>query len=473
MPIQPFASLTELAQSLASAECSALELTELYLGRIARADPVLHAYAYVDAESARLQAKASDLRRASGHALGVLEGLPIAIKDLCEIEGQPIACGSEAWAGRRGRQTAAVVQRLRAAGMIILGRTHMVEFAFGGWGTNPRLGTPRNPWDLGVHRIPGGSSSGSGVAVAAGLAPAAIGSDTGGSVRIPAALVGITGLKTTTGLISRHGVAPLSATLDSIGPMTRTVTDAALLTEALAGPDRRDPSTRHSPGADYRAALAGGANLVGMRIVSLPEAQFPIAIAPDVLAAYRRALDTLRALGASVVERRFPFDFADLMRRNGQLISAEAWSLLADLAQDTEAPLGDAVRARLASGASVSASDYIKALGHHRDASEQWHAWMADADALLTPTLPMTACSLDEVDEGATPLSTFTRAGNYLGASALSLPSGLCGDGLPAGVQLMGKRFDEASLIRIGAAFQQATQWHLQTPDIDSLLAAR
>lgn len=473
MAIHPFVSLSELAQALVRRECSALELTDLYLDRIARANSVLHAYCHVDQESARLQARASDLRRASGHSLGPLEGLPIAVKDLCEIEGQPIACGSKSSGERRGRQTAAVVERLRAAGMVILGRTHMVEFAFGGWGTNPHLGTPRNPWDLKVHRVPGGSSSGSGVAVAAGLAPAAIGSDTGGSVRIPAALVGITGLKTTVGLISRYGVDPLSGTLDSIGPMTRTVTDAALLTEVLAGPDRRDPSTLHSPGADYRAALARDGNLVGMRIVSLPEDQFPVAVDPDVLAAYRRSLDTMRALGASVVERPFPFQFADLMHRNGQLISAEAWSLFGDLAQDSNAPLGDAVRARVMSGRSVSAGNYIKALAHHRASSEQWHEWMAEADALLTPTLPVTACSLDEVDESATPLSTFTRAGNYLGASALSLPSGLCRKGLPTGVQLMGKRFDEASLIRIGAAFQQATGWHRKTPDLALLFETR
>jgi aspartyl-tRNA(Asn)/glutamyl-tRNA(Gln) amidotransferase subunit A len=473
MAISPFASLTELAQALAGGECSALELTDLYLDRIARADAVLHAYAHVDPESARLQARASDLRRASGHALGPLEGLPIAIKDLCEIEGQPIGCGSRAWAGRRGRQTAAVVEKLRAAGMVILGRTHMVEFAFGGWGTNPHLGTPRNPWDLQVHRVPGGSSSGSGVAVAAGLAPAAIGSDTGGSVRIPAALVGITGLKTSFGLISLHGVDPLSGTLDSVGPMTRTVTDAALLTEALAGPDPRDTSTLHAPRPDYAAALAERADLRGMRIAALPEDQFPIAIDADVLAAYRRTLETLRALGASVEERRFPFDFADLMRRNGQLISAEAWSRLRDVAQDSQAPLGDAVRARLKSGAAVSVADYLQALAHHRASAAKWHAWMADAEALATPTLPITACSLDEVDETATPLSTFTRAGNYLVTSALALPSGFSRAGLPTGVQLMGKRFDEASLLRIGRVFQQATDWHLKTPDLAALFQAR
>jgi aspartyl-tRNA(Asn)/glutamyl-tRNA(Gln) amidotransferase subunit A len=471
--LNPFSSLTELTQALANGECSALELADSYLGRIRQANAFLHAYVAIDEESVRLQARASDLRRAAGHSLGLLDGLPIAVKDLCEVQGQLTGCGSLAWAGRRSEATAAVVEKLRGAGMVILGKTHMVEFAFGGWGTNPLLGTPRNPWDLAVHRIPGGSSSGSGVAVASGLGPAAIGSDTGGSVRIPAALVGITGLKTTAGLISRYGVAPLSTTLDSIGPMTRTVADAALLTQALAGADIRDAATLCAPMVDYRAALAGGTNLAGMRIVSLPEEQFPIAVAVDVQAAYRRAVQTLRDLGASVVERRFPFDFADLMRRNGQLVSAEAWNQLGAVAQDSEAPLGDAVRARVLSGASVSSRDYIDALSHRREACGHWRAWMSDSEVLLTPTLPMAACSLDDVDEGATPLSAFTRAGNYLDTCALSLPAGLSADGLPVGIQLMAKRFDEASLFRAGCAFQLATDWHRRTPDLASLFKRR
>lgn len=473
MHLNPFSSLTELTQALANGECSAQELADSYLGRIRQANTFLHAYVAIDEESVRLQARASDLRRAAGHSLGPLDGLPIAVKDLCEVQGQLTGCGSLAWAGRRSEATAAVVEKLRSAGMVILGKTHMVEFAFGGWGTNPLLGTPRNPWDLAVHRIPGGSSSGSGVAVASGLAPAAIGSDTGGSVRIPAALVGITGLKTTAGLISLYGVAPLSTSLDSIGPMTRTVADAALLTHALAGADMRDAATLGAPTADYRAALAGATGLAGMRIVSLPEEQFPIAVAVDAQAAYRRALQVMRDLGASVVERRFPFDFADLMRRNGLLVSAEAWNQLGAVAQDSEAPLGDAVRARVLSGASVSACDYIDALSHRREACAHWRTWMNDSEALLTPTLPMAACSLDDVDEGATPLSAFTRAGNYLDTCALSLPAGLSADGLPVGIQLMAKRFDEASLFRAGCAFQLATDWHRRTPDLASLFKRR
>jgi aspartyl-tRNA(Asn)/glutamyl-tRNA(Gln) amidotransferase subunit A len=459
--LNPFSSLTELAGALARSECSALDIANLYLDRIKLADRVLGAYVSVDEESVRLQAQASDLRRAAGHSLGALDGLPIAVKDLCEIQGQTTSCGSRAWAGRRSAATATVVQKLRRAGMVILGKTHMVEFAYGGWGTNPYLGTPRNPWDLDTHRIPGGSSSGSGVAVAAGLAPAAIGSDTGGSVRIPAALVGITGLKTTAGLISLEGVLPLSPTLDSIGPMTRTAEDAAMLTGVLAGSEGRR--------ARSSAPVSEKVSLAGMRIVALPPDQFPMAATEDVLLAYRRAVELFEELGATMLDRRFPFDFADLMARNGELVSAEAWTQLGALARDKNAPLGDAVRARIMSGASIDAATYINAMAHHGSSGEQWQLWMSNVDALLTPTLPMPACPLPEVDESATPLSAFTRAGNYLGGSALSLPAGQSQEGLPVGVQLMGKRFDEHTLLRIGFAFQQASDWHLRTPDLAAL----
>lgn len=462
MDLNPFSSLAELAEALAHSECSALDIADMYLERIKQADRVLGAYVSVEEESVRLQAQASDLRRAAGHSLGPLDGLPIALKDLCEIEGQVTSCGSQAWARRRSVVTAAVVQRLRSAGMVILGKTHMVEFAFGGWGTNPYLGTPRNPWDLSTQRIPGGSSSGSGVAVAAGLAPAAIGSDTGGSVRIPAALVGITGLKTTVGLISLEGIVPLSPTLDSIGPMTRTAADAAVLIEALTDP--KVPQQAWSLRPAGRAAP-----LAGMRIVALPADQFPIAVSDDVQLAYRRAMELFAVSGATLLDRRFPFDFTDLMARNGELVSAEAWSQLGELARDEKVPISDAVRARIMSGASIDAATYIHAMTHHRRSSEQWRAWMADVDALLTPTLPMPACPLADVDESATPLSAFTRASNYLGGSALSLPAGQSHEGLPIGVQVMGKGFDERTLLRIGCAFQQASDWHLRSPDLSAL----
>jgi aspartyl-tRNA(Asn)/glutamyl-tRNA(Gln) amidotransferase subunit A len=463
MSIDPFASLAELSTMLARGEASALELTEAYLARIRQLDPALNAYVHVDENLARHHARAADSRRAGGLRLGALDGVPVALKDLLEVEGFPTGVGSALWKQRLGTTTAVVVRHLLAAGMVPLGKTHMVEFAFGTWGTNPHLGTPWNPWDLATHRVPGGSSSGSGVAVAAGLAPAAIGSDTGGSVRIPAALNGITGLKTSGGLVSTEGAFPLSTTLDTIGPMTRSAADAALLVAAMLG-----------DGASARtftalAAAAPAASLAGVRIAVLPSDQFPIAVEPDVAAAIAAAASVLRALGADVTERRFPFDFDDLMRRNGQLTAAEGWSVHRAYVEDERLPIGPGVRRRVLGGKAVTAADYIDALAHRRSARHQWADGMRAFDALLTPTVPMTACPVEAVDEAATPLASFTRAGNYLDACALSLPAGFSGQGLPVGAQLLGRPGTDAALLGIGIAFQRVTDWHRRTPDLAPL----
>jgi len=473
MTIDPFSTLAELSAALARRELSAVELTEFYLARIARANAKLNAFVTVDESLARSLARAADARRAGGIALGPLDGVPIALKDLLEIEGRLSSVGSAARRDRRSTTTATVVERLLAAGMVILGKTQMVEFAFGGWGANPHLGTPWNPWDLATHRVPGGSSSGSGVAVAAGLAPAAIGSDTGGSVRIPASLNGITGLKTTGGLISLHGAFPLSSTLDTIGPMTRSADDAALLTAAIAGPDARDPTGLRAPAFDLSAAIAAVDSLAGSRILALPPEQYPIAVEPAVRAAIEAAQLVLRDLGAQLIERRFPFDFNDLMRRNGQLIAAEAYAIHRGYIEDEQLPIGSWVRKRVLGGKAISAADYIDALAHRRAACATWRAWMREADALLSPTLPMAACPVDEVDESTTPLASFTRAGNYVDACGLSLPAGFSDTGLPVGIQLLGKPFDEATLLRLGRAFQRVTHWHQRTPDLTPLCGER
>ncbi|HET9025601.1 MAG TPA: amidase [Burkholderiaceae bacterium] len=462
MPLDPFAPLTDLAAALASGATSALALVESYLERIRRLDPALHAYVHVDENLALRHARAADERLASGVRLGPLDGVPIALKDLLEVEGFPTGVGSALWKQRTSRTTAVVVRHLLAAGMVPLGKTHMVEFAFGTWGANPQLGTPWNPWDLATHRVPGGSSSGSGVAVAAGLAPAAIGSDTGGSVRIPAALNGITGLKTSGGLVSTEGAFPLSTTLDTIGPMTRSAADAALLCGAMLG-----------DGASARAfaALAAEpeASLAGVRITRLPADQFPIAVEPDVLAGLAAAARALRALGAVVIERRFPFDFDDLMRRNGQLIAAEAYAVHRAYIEDERLPIGPGVRRRVLGGKAIAAADYIDALAHRGSARARWIEWMQACDALLAPAVPMTACPLEAVDETVTPLASFTRAGNYLDTCALSLPAGFSGAGLPVGVQLLGQPGTDTMLLRIGMAFQRATDWHRRTPDLAPL----
>ena len=458
-----FATLTELAAALRRGDTTSAALTELYLARIAEHDPKLHAYVAVYEDAARAAAEAADLQRRTGLPLPPLHGLPIALKDLLDIEDFVTTAGSAVWTDRRSTTTATVVERLLAAGMIVLGKTHMVEFAFGGWGTNPRLGTPWNPWDLEIHRVPGGSSSGSGVAVAAGLAPAALGSDTGGSVRIPAALCGITGLKTTTGLVSLHGAVPLSTLLDSIGPMTRSVEDAALLTAAMAGPDPRDPRSLAAPIPDYRPALAAD-SLRGLRIAVLPEDQFPLPLHPDVARAWREAQGVLRELGAELAERPFPMSFEDLMIQNGRLIAAEAYALHRDYIEDESLPIGPWVRRRTLGGRDISGADYVAAREAQRQAGRQFRDWLGDDDALLTPTLPMPAVPLDEVDENLTPLAAFTRAGNYLDICGLSIPAGFSAQGLPVGMQLMAKPYREDILIRIGHVFQKATDWHRRRP---------
>ena len=464
MPIDPFATLTELSAALARGTITAQRLAELYLERMRRANAKLNAFVHVDEELTRRHARAADERRASGVTLGRLDGLPIALKDLLEIEGCPTGVGSALWKERRSTRTAAVVRNLLAAGLVPLGKTQMVEFAFGTWGPNPHLGTPWNPWDLDTHRVPGGSSSGSGVAVAAGLAPAAIGSDTGGSVRIPAALNGITGLKTSGGLISTEGAFPLSQTLDTIGPMTRSAEDAALLCAAMLGPES-DAARQFAS-----CAACGGVSLAGMRVTVLSPEQYPIAVERDVASAIDDAQRVLRELGATVIERHFPFVFGDLMRRNGHLTAAEAYAVHRAYIEDEQLPIGAAVRRRVLGGKAVGAADYIDTLAHRRAACAQWIDWMQNCDALLTPTVPMPACPVDAVDESVTPLASFTRAGNYLDACALSLPAGFSSDGLPVGVQLLGRARTEATLLRAGIAFQQLTQWHRRAPQLASVL---
>ncbi len=338
--------------------------------------------------------------------------------------------------------------------------------AFGGWGCNEPMGAPWNPWDTTKHRVAGGSSSGSAVAVAAALAPAAIGSDTGGSIRIPAALCGLTGFKPTYGLISLAGVFPLATTLDSVGPLARSVDDAALLLTAMAGPDPRDVASLAAPRIDFEAVLAAEPDLNGMRITALPVAQFSWPVEPAVLAAREAAIATLSDLGARIDEARPPFDLDDVMVRNGRIIAAEAYALHRHYIADEAVAIDPWVRRRTLGGKDMSAADYLEELAARKRTAAAFAQWMRGRDALLTPTLPITATALAEVDESTTPLATFTRAVNYIGGCGLSLPAGFSSGGLPIGIQLVGGPFADATLVRIGRAFQSATDWHLRRPDL-------
>ncbi len=450
-----YRSLGELASMLRKREASSREIVDACLARVSRHDAKLHAFVDVYAEDARRLADAADLERAAGVVRGPLHGLPIALKDLLEMEGRRTTAGSYSWRERISTFTATSVTRLLDAGMIPLGKTHLVEFAFGGWGRNEAMGAPWNPWDLATHRVAGGSSSGSAVAVAAGLVPAAIGSDTGGSVRIPAALCGVTGLKTTFGLVSLHGAVPLSTLLDTIGPLAHDALDCALLTAAMADGDR---------GLAIAASTTDRVDIRGMRIAVLAADRFPSSVDAEVVRARDGAIGVLRDAGADVTEVPGPIAFEEIAGRLGKLLAAEAYALRRDIAEDASAKMDPWVRKRVLGGKGIAAAEFIEETHAMHAAQSMFAAWMRDWDALLTPTLPITATPLHEVDESTAPLASFTRAVNYLGGCGLSLPAGLSKDGLPMGVQLVGAPFAESTVLRIGRAFQRVTDWHLQRP---------
>ena len=451
----------QLSQQLQSRKLSPVDLTEAFLQRIAAQDPKLHAYVEVYGEEARLAARGAEAALRAGHAVGPLHGIPVALKDLVEIEGKVVTGGTEAWLGRKATRTATLARKLLAQGMIVLGKTHTVEFAMGGWGTNSRRGTPWNPWDRQRARTPGGSSSGSGVAVAAGLAPWAVGTDTGGSVRLPASWCGITGLKTTIGRISTHGVLPLSPSLDTPGPMARNAHDAALLYAAMQGADPLDPLTRGLPYTDPLPTLQRGVR--GLRLARMPESERSFASGP-VLAAYDRSLAELEKLGAEIVEVKLPFAFADVAAFNLRIMAAESYALYHALIDDAQAPLDPHVRQRIAAGRDLTAQAYIEALRMRDTMKEQYAAALDGIDALLTPTTMTTAVPLDEVDQTKAP-AHYTRFGNYLDLCALALPNGLDPQGLPTSLQVVCRSGEEAMALRIGWAYQAASDWHLRRPD--------
>ena len=455
-----FRPVHTLVEDIAARRLSPVDLVDECVARIERLDPRLHAFVTVNAANARLAAEAADKAIRAGHAVGPLHGIPIAIKDLVEIEGEVAMGGSAAWRNRRAPRTATLMRKLMAAGMINLGKTHTVEFAYGGWGTNQHLGTPRNPWDADTHRAPGGSSSGSGVAVAARMAPWAIGTDTGGSVRIPAAWNGITGLKTTIGRVSTFGVLPLSPTLDTPGPITRDVEDAALLLSVLQGEDRHDRHTLGVRDVDPMPALRRGVK--GLRLARLP-ADERAGIDAEVLASYDTSVDALAGLGADIVDVALPARFADLGAINGRIMSAEAYAALAAVVDDDAQPLDQDVRPRVRAGAATSSHDYLVALAERERLKASFDAAIAGIDALLTPTSVTAALPVASIDQKTTP-AVLTRWVNFLDLCAMAVPNGFTREGLPTSLQIVCRGFAEPLALRIGHAYQAAHDWHLRVP---------
>jgi aspartyl-tRNA(Asn)/glutamyl-tRNA(Gln) amidotransferase subunit A len=331
----------------------------------------------------------------------------------------------------------------------------------GGWGTNQHMGTPWNPWDPEVARTPGGSSSGTGVAVAAGFAPWGIGTDTGGSVRLPASWCGLSGLKTTIGRVSTFGILPLAPSLDTPGPLARTVEDAALLFSVMQGADPLDPRTLSAPPpCDPMAALHRGVK--GLRLARMPAAE-RAGTADEVLAAYDASIEVLARLGAEIVSPPLSCRFADTMHQTGRIIGSESYALVGNLVDNADLPIDEAVRPRIRLGRSITAPQYLAALAERDCMKRDFLAALDGIDAVLTPTTQTAAIPLDEVDQSTTP-AYFTRVFNLLEMCALAVPNGFTAGGLPISLQIACRPYDEATALRIGQAYQQATEWHTRRP---------
>jgi aspartyl-tRNA(Asn)/glutamyl-tRNA(Gln) amidotransferase subunit A len=455
-----WATVSELSRAFGDGALSPVDVVDTLLERIRKRDPALHAYIAVYEADARLAAEAAHKALRARHRVGPLHGVPIALKDLVDLQGRVTTGGSKVWVERVSLVTATLAERLISAGMIVLGKTHTVEFAMGSFGTNTHLGTPRNPWDLTVHRTPGGSSSGSAVAVAAGLAPVAIGTDTGGSVRLPAAWCGTVGLKVTAGRISTHGVLPLSSTLDTPGPLARSVEDTALIFRVLNGPDPRDPQTLAWAAADPLPGLRRG--VAGLRLAVMPDAERK-GVAADVLAAYDASIDALAGLGARIVRPALPHAFSDYAAATGRIIGAEGYRFVGHLVDDMSLPVDPHIRPRIQLGRTISARDYLATLAEREERRREFAAALSDTDALLTPTAQTAAIPIDRVDQSGT-AAYFTRAGNYLGLCGLAVPNGFTPDGLPTSLQILCGAGEEAMALRIGWAYEQATDWKTRRP---------
>ncbi len=389
--------------------------------------------------------------RAAGHTLGKLHGVPVAIKDIFDYAGHSTSAGSNALTDRHPTVSANAVVRLEAAGMIVLGKTNMVEFAFGGWGTNPVKGTPVNPWGVDDRIVPGGSSSGSAVAIAAGLVPAALGTDTGGSIRTPAAWCGIVGLKTSRGLVGRGGVVPLCPTHDTVGPMARSVRDAALMMETIAGPDDHDPETSESPSVDFINGIEDG--IEGFRFGVLGEGDMS-GMNAEVRAAFDNAVNEVVQLGGDVEEIRLPLPIESYLTGGGDIMSVEAYLHLGRYVEEHLDLVDPVIRERILRGKDISGERYENVLEERRQAQVLFHDSIRGMDAILLPGSHRNPPPLRDVDENEPP-NHFGRIVNFLDLAALTVPIGRTASRLPTGIQIAVRRFEDARALRIGRALEK------------------
>jgi aspartyl-tRNA(Asn)/glutamyl-tRNA(Gln) amidotransferase subunit A len=463
-------SMGELARLVATKAVTPVEVVQAHLDRIGALDGTIKSYITVMGDSARAAARAAEARVNARETLGPLHGVPIGLKDLYCTKGVKTTGGSRILGNWMPTEDATVVTRLAAAGGIMLGKLNMHEFAYGPEGLNAHYGTPWNPWDRTTHRICGGSSSGSGAAVAAGLCAGALGSDTGGSIRIPSSLCGLTGLKPTYGRVSRAGALPLAWSLDHVGPMCRSAADCALMLGAMAGYDPRDPSTSVLPVPDYAAALTG--QVTGLRIGLLGRFFLESAGAPQRQAT-EQAVKTLEGLGASVREITLE-QMKHAAAASAAVISAESYAYHEPWLRTRATEYGPDVRERLLVGAFVSGSEYLKGQRVRRLIRDEVDRVLGDVDVLIAPTLPIAAVPVGarEVDIDGKPqpvrpsLVRYTRPFNVSGHPVASVPCGFTVDGLPIGMQVIGRTFDEATVLRLADAYQRVTDWHTRRPPL-------
>ncbi len=481
-----FLSATELAAKIKKREISSTEAARAFLGRIASVDPQVKAFITVMEKEALARAKAIDDRIARGEDAGPLAGVPVAIKDNLMITGARTTCSSRILGNYSAPYNAFVIERLRDAGAVFIGKTNLDEFAMGSSTENSAMGATRNPWN--TDCIPGGSSGGSAAAVAAGMAPVALGSDTGGSIRQPAACCGVVGMKPTYGRVSRYGLVAFASSLDQIGPFSRTVEDNALLLRIISGYDRQDSTCADMAVPDYSALLKK--NIKGLRI-GLPKEYFIEGIDPEIKDAIRKAVAALESLGAKTVEISLPHTeyavavyyiiapseaSANLARYDGVRYGfrAECGNLLEEYQKTRGQGFGPEVKRRIMLGTYALSAGYYEA--YYGKAQKvrtlirrDFEKAFEQVDIIATPTAPTPAFKIGE--KSADPLQMylsdiFTISCNLAGLPGMSLPCGFTSAGLPVGLQILGRPFGEETVLRTGYHYEQSAEWHRKHPRI-------
>jgi aspartyl-tRNA(Asn)/glutamyl-tRNA(Gln) amidotransferase subunit A len=456
-----YVGIAELAPLLAGRKLSPVELSRALLARCARLQPQLNAFITLDPERVLAQAREAEGELAAGRVRGPLHGVPVAVKDLCWTRGERTTGGSRVLADFVPTEDATVVARLRAAGAIVFGKTNTPEFAYGPL-NQYHYGPSRNPWDLG--RFTGGSSMGAAAALAGGLAPGALGSDTGGSIRGPAAWSGVTGLKPTYGRVPLRGVVALATALDHVGPMTRSAEDAALLLAVIAGHDREDPTSVDGPVPDYAAQLTRP--IRGLR-VGVPRGYFWDALPVEIGRAVEAALGELRRLGLTVRDVSLP-DWEPTVEAAKILVRCQAAAEYREVLATRASDLIPEVRERLEAGMATPAPDYIAAWRTARRLRRALDALLAEIDVLALPGRDQLAPRMEESGRLIDPLSprNFTSPLNPAALPGLTFPCGFSPEGLPIGLQLAGRPWEEGTLLRVAHAYQRVTDWHARRPPL-------